>query len=132
MARISTGPAASAKPIAVPRNGAEQGVASKGGKGAGRDAAEQSLAVGAAGETAQRLRQRHFEEAPEIGGEQREQRRHGGEEQRLLELNAPADRNPGRREPDRGQRQRQEGEQNAACGGEEAAPHRALASARHG
>ena len=113
MAKISAGPPASAKPSAVARKGAVQGVASKVAKAPVKKSPSSPRRLEALAKRPGEARQRDLEEAPEIGGEDRDQKGHGGEEQRLLELEAPADGKPCGFESGHQGRQHEEARQHA-------------------
>src|SRR5215469_5490011 len=68
------------------------------------------------GEIAEPTGQRDLEEAGEIRGEDGDERRHGDEKDRLLELHAPAHRKPGGLQTQRRRRKRQERGDDAASG----------------
>ena len=81
------------------------------GRGAGgrQQRRQQAGEERAAPDPARKARRRNLEQAPEIGREQQQQEQHRREEDRLLELDAPADRHAGLRRRDRRAGQQPEG-----------------------
>ena len=122
-AKITGAGWARAKLIAVPRNGAEQGVAIR---VANRPEAKWP-AIPSRGPApprrGQRLRQGDLEQAPQVEAEEHHHHGEEGDEARLLELHPPAHRRPGRARRDGGQRQGPERGQDARRGRERAAHH---------
>ena len=72
-----------------------------------------AVIVADAGHRGQPRRQQNLEETEEVAGKERDDQGHHGEEQRLLELNAPADHSAEGAHGDQSRSQHQEGEENA-------------------